>query len=1080
MRITRLFPTFWACLLVPAFLFSQNFFTPLDGPFGISVNCLTANTGGALFVYSQQGNLFYSADNGDSWVPADSGAAASASPVRAFLTDPAGNTYLVGAQSLFRYDAGASAWVKVNLPATFNGVLNGTAVNPAGEVFAGDGNGRIFISTDQGATFQQVAALTGSADAEQIAAFSSAHNLCYGYMGGSSRLYHFSTDGVVQQVLSFQGTPKCLTYNTYTGTAFMASTTRVRRSTDGGLNWQDITPAQPYLGYIVQIRFSPSGRTWATNDQGKLFYSDNEGDTWVALDNPGAAYPYRAQQIAIAPDGTIFLAGSDWCGAGANAFARSTDAGATWTLLDRNFRRPTTTALVGDAAGRLYANTCSPGLLHSADAGHTWDQARLSPQGPELMRLAVGENGVVFAAAADNALYCSLNEGQSWTNVTPPNFTENATDLALSVAPNGVLHCLGLLTNYRSADFGVSWQAFPGVEVLGVLPTQFFYHPNGHVYIFQANTVYRSDNGGENWAPLFGDFVTIDAFHLAPNGDIWLYGLNGNTFNEGMFLSKNEGTTTTAQGFLNYGVKAIASNAGGDLFAVSQSNTLYRRNAGTGNWASLGPVTTNSATLTGLYTDPQQYLYACFDNDVVYRSAQPTAEAKYLRGQVLLDKDGNCQLNAGETPAAYWAVTASGPDTYTAFTRTDGRYTLIVPDGTYKINLTPVNDLWASCKNNVSVVFTASKDSGTVDFPAKIETYCPYPAVALSTPFLRRCWENTYYVRYCNEGTAPLNGAQLELLLDPWFDFVSAGLPVAAQNGKQVLLDVGDLQAGECGTVQVRFTLSCDAPLGEEHCMLARLLPETNCPLPSKAQMRDCRPNVGSYDPNDKTAFVDNREENARVAPDSLLEYQIRFQNTGTDTAFRVVIEDRLSPLLDARSVQPLQASHPFSLDIPDGRTLRFVFDPIALPDSNVNEPASHGFVRFRVAQRPGNLLGAELENRANIFFDGNAPVATNTVRLTLAAEPVGTQDAPPGQAGVRVYPNPFDASTMFEVLSPGTTEACTLWISDPLGRVVRRERFYGLRFRIERQGMPDGLYFFRVETNAGVAGSGKLVVRGE
>ena len=54
------------------------------------------------------------------------------------------------------------------------------------------------------------------------------------------------------------------------------------------------------------------------------------------------------------------------------------------------------------------------------------------------------------------------------------------------------------------------------------------------------------------------------------------------------------------------------------------------------------------------------------------------------------------------------------------------------------------------------------------------------------------------------------------------------------------------------------------------------------------------------------------------------------------------------------------------------------------LPDSNVNEPASHGFIKFRIQQKASNPTGARIENTAAIYFDYNAPVLTNTTWHTI------------------------------------------------------------------------------------------------
>ena len=74
-----------------------------------------------------------------------------------------------------------------------------------------------------------------------------------------------------------------------------------------------------------------------------------------------------------------------------------------------------------------------------------------------------------------------------------------------------------------------------------------------------------------------------------------------------------------------------------------------------------------------------------------------------------------------------------------------------------------------------------------------------------------------------------------------------------------------------------------------------------------------CQPITGSYDPNDKQSFPTGIGPDHLVEPEWEIDYLIRFQNTGTDTAFTVVIRDTLSPFLDPSTVRPGAASHPYT-----------------------------------------------------------------------------------------------------------------------------------------------------------------------
>ncbi len=141
----------------------------------------------------------------------------------------------------------------------------------------------------------------------------------------------------------------------------------------------------------------------------------------------------------------------------------------------------------------------------------------------------------------------------------------------------------------------------------------------------------------------------------------------------------------------------------------------------------------------------------------------------------------------------------------------------------------------------------------------------------------------------------------------------------------------------------------------------------------------------GAFDPNDKfaTAFLSP----ADVAGGKDIFYNIRFQNTGNDTAFNIVIIDTLDNLLQKNTLKVINTSHPCKITVKDN-VVYFEFINILLPDSNVNELKSHGFVSFRL--RPVNTvtLNTSIPNKAAIYFDYNSPVITNTA-ITRILEPV-------------------------------------------------------------------------------------------
>lgn len=240
----------------------------------------------------------------------------------------------------------------------------------------------------------------------------------------------------------------------------------------------------------------------------------------------------------------------------------------------------------------------------------------------------------------------------------------------------------------------------------------------------------------------------------------------------------------------------------------------------------------------------------------------------------------------------------------------------------------------------------------------------------------------------------------------------------------------------------------------------------------------DCTENTSSYDPNDKQAFPEGYDDEHFIRKNTDIEYQIRFQNTGTDTAFNVVLLDTLSQYLDPQKVRAGASSHSYDFDVLNGNVLRFRFDNILLPDSNVNEAASHGFVKFRVSQQPDNPPGTVINNRTAIYFDFNDPVITNSTWHTVGENfiLVDTDNPGAGAGKLLVYPNPATEAVFFELQEGGENRQFQL--TDGQGKLVANRNFSGKVFRLERAALPQGMYFFRITTGNGASFSGKIFVK--
>lgn len=450
------------------------------------------------------------------------------------------------------------------------------------------------------------------------------------------------------------------------------------------------------------------------------------------------------------------------------------------------------------------------------------------------------------------------------------------------------------------------------------------------------------------------------------------------------------------------------------------------------------------------------HIYVILDDTRIFRSVRSLANPGVISGSVHLDAQKDCVPDITDIGLAYWNITVEGEDFLRVGpTSYDGQYRFAVPEGEFTVSAQPVGSGWELCTDEINVTVDADHLAGKADFLAQATAHCANLSLDFSTPRLRRCFDNYYSIRVRNTGPQASNGTTLVLHLDQFFIFNSASIPHNQVDATTVTFDLGTLELNEEVIFQVFFTLSCEAEPGMEHCMSGNVNADNDCDN-ERTYAIECQMNIGSFDPNDKRIFNEEGKEAERVDKGEYISYHIRFQNTGTDTAFTVRITDPLSDKLDLSTLEMLSASHPYSYTITDGPVLIALFENILLPDSTTNEPASHGFLKFRIKPLPAFDYGTTIPNTAGIFFDYNDPVLTNeAVLLILPA--VGVQEEH-DLVDFTVFPNP--AQNTLDILMPDRHDyKIESWvIYDVHGRMVV-DGMYDLNHTLDMRSLAPGIY---------------------
>ena len=246
----------------------------------------------------------------------------------------------------------------------------------------------------------------------------------------------------------------------------------------------------------------------------------------------------------------------------------------------------------------------------------------------------------------------------------------------------------------------------------------------------------------------------------------------------------------------------------------------------------------------------------------------------------------------------------------------------------------------------------------------------------------------------------------------------------------------------------------------------------------------DCWINKSSFDPNDKTGFPFGYGPQHFIEANTDIDYIIRFQNTGNDTARFVYVVDTISPWLNINTLEPGASSHNYAFVRIDSNVVKFVFDHINLVDSNTNELLSHGFIKYRIQQKTDNPIGTKIYNSADIFFDENVPVKTNVTMHTIGHDFIqvqlisGVYDPKFNISGVKVFPNPFHDKTQI-IMEGDKIKDASLLLMNVEGKILKTiQPEQENHFDIYREDIPVGLYIYKIIQENETVASGKLMVQ--
>jgi uncharacterized repeat protein (TIGR01451 family) len=396
------------------------------------------------------------------------------------------------------------------------------------------------------------------------------------------------------------------------------------------------------------------------------------------------------------------------------------------------------------------------------------------------------------------------------------------------------------------------------------------------------------------------------------------------------------------------------------------------------NDANYFKISENYLQALSISNTPSVIYRTCLDS--IINKVKAVSDYSILKGQIFKDKNENCQKDTTENGIAEKTIRIM-PRNYTTITDKNGRFAVALPPDTYTISTSNIQYHKATCGDtilkNITLKANEKRDTQIV-FKQSEKAYDL--SVSLSTGSRARPgFEVDFVLKTQNLGTENIDSALITLDVPSNLEFKEANQNGVFKNN-QIVWTLKNSAVDDNKIFTARLRLAPTTPLSIPIVFKAKgtiFNQKDTFPLNN---IDSVRLNVtGSFDPNDKTVLPEGKIPFFT----NELDYLIRFQNTGNDTAFKVVVVDTLPPQLDVVSLKTISASHPYVVSLKKN-IITFTFDNILLPDSNVNERASHGFIRFKLKPQNGLKVGDNINNKAAIYFDYNKPIITNTAQLEL------------------------------------------------------------------------------------------------
>ncbi|MTE25422.1 T9SS type A sorting domain-containing protein [Winogradskyella ouciana] len=426
-----------------------------------------------------------------------------------------------------------------------------------------------------------------------------------------------------------------------------------------------------------------------------------------------------------------------------------------------------------------------------------------------------------------------------------------------------------------------------------------------------------------------------------------------------------------------------------------------------------------------------------------------------INGVLSLDVNNNGCADGNINLSDVLISTESPSESFATFSSETGAYQFFVGEDTYTTTVNNLPSYYSISPNSATSTFSGLQNTDTVNFCLETSADINDLNISIYSSQTPRQFINiTYYVVYRNVGTNTLDGSITFDYEPDKLEFLNAGTETVVDTGNSIVLEFEDLDPLETRILPLEFFVT--ATIFDTITLTGTIHPVNGDLTPDDNTFELFEPVVGPYDPNDIRCLQGDEILIDDVG--NYLNYIIRFQNIGTASAINVRVDHQLDDKLDWTTMQLESLSHQGRVEITNGNFVQFIFDEINLPHSDEDEEGSNGYVAYKIKPKADVQVGDIISGVADIYFDFNPPITTNTVNTEIV-EPLSVDEVE--LQNVKLFPNP--AQNKLQITFNQIIDGLT--IVDINGRELNSIEISVSDYSLDVSGLSNGVYFLEIQS---------------